>query len=124
MTEDYPVRSPYFPEVYDSLRSRPEDLTSQRQCRDGNNEYLTDNRETDFSDPMRVNMAMPSDFPRVREYSAHPPSRQSEYFPGFFWVMNRLRQTQQKPADNRRKNEPKTSLGRWAGGGIPSKRSR
>ena len=124
MTEDYPVRSPYFSEVYNSFRSRPEDFTSQKKCRDGNIEYLTDSRETDYSDPMKVNMAMSSDFPRVREYSAHPPRRQSEYFPEVFWDMNRLRQTHQKPTDNRRQDEPKTSLGRWAERDVPSKRSR
>ena len=122
MTEDCPVRSLYFPEVYDSLRSRPEDFTSQRQCRDGNIEYVTDSRETDFSDAMKANMS--SDFPRVREYSAHPPRRQSEYFPEVFWDMNRLRQTHQNPTDNPRQDEPKTSLGRRAEGDFPSKRSR
>ena len=122
MTEDYPVRSLYFPEVYDSLRSRPEDFTSQRQCRDGNIEYVTNSREIDLSDPMKVDMS--SDFPRVREYSEHPPRRQREYFPDVFWDMNRLRQTHQNPADNRRQDELRTSLGRSEEGDVPSKRSR
>ena len=125
MTEDYPVRSPYFSEVYDSLRSRPEDFTSQSQSRDGNMEYLTDSRETDLSDPMKVNMAMSSDFPRVRQYSSHPAKRQrEECFPEVFWDMNRLRQTHQKPADNRRQDKPQTSLERSAEGDVPGKRSR
>ena len=122
MTEDYPVRSQYFSEVYDSLRSRPEDFTNQSQCRDGNIEYLTDSRENDFSDPIKV--AMSSDFSRVTEYSAHPQRRPSDYFPEVFWDMSRLRQTHQKPADNRRQEEPKSSLGSWAERDIPSKRSR
>lgn len=119
MTEDYPVRSQYFSEVHDSLRSRPEDFTTHSQCREGNIAYLTDGT-TD--DPMKVNMAMSSDFPRVREYSALPPRNQREYFPDVFWDMNRLRQTHQKPADNRRQDEQKTSFERSAD--VPSKRSR
>ena len=87
-------------------------------------EYLTDSRETDLRDPMKVNMAMSSDFSRVKEYSAHPPRRQrEEHFPEVFWDMNLLRQTYQKPTDNRRQDEPQTGLGRSAGD-IPSKRSR
>lgn len=123
MTEDYPVRSQYFSEVHDSLRSRPEDFTTHSQCREGNIPYLTDGRETDLIDPMKVNMAMSSDFPRVREYSAQPPRNQREYFPDVFWNMNRLRQTHQKPTDNRRQDEQKTSFERSAGD-VPSKRSR
>ena len=124
MTEDYCVRSPYFSEVYGSLRSRLDDFPSQSQCRDGNVEYLTDSKESDLNDPMKVNMAMSNDFQRVREYSAHSQRLQrEEHFPEVFWDMNRLRQTQQKPPDNRRQDEPQASLVRSAGD-VPSKRSR
>ena len=123
-TEGYPVRSPYFSEVRGSLRSRPEDFPSESQCRDGNIEYLTDSMETDLNDPMKVDMAMPSEFPRVREYSAHPQRRQREYFPEVFWDMNRFRETQQRPTDNSRQDEPQASLGRSTEADVRSKRAR
>lgn len=117
MNEDYPVRSPYFSEVYGSLRSRPEDFMSKSQYREGNIEYLTDSRETDFNDPMTVNMALSSDFP------AHSLRRQTEeYFPEVFWDMNRSRQTHQKPADNREQDLSQASLRRSAEAHVPSKR--
>lgn len=125
MNEDYPVRSPYFSEVYGSLRSRPEDFMSKSQYREGNTEYLTDSRETDLNDPTTVNMAMSSDFPRVREYATHPPRREREdYFPEVFWDMNRLTQPQQKPAGNRVQDVSQASLRRSAEVDVPGKRMR
>lgn len=124
-TEDYPVTSPYFSEVYGSLRSRPEDFTSQSRCIDGNIECLTDSREVDLNDPMTVDMAMSSDFPRVRKYSAHPLRRQrEEYFPEVLWDINRLRQTHQQPADKRGQDEPQADLERMPEADVPSKRTR
>ena len=124
-TEEYPVTSPYFSKVCGSLRSRPEDFPSQSQCRDGNTEYLTDSRETDFNDQLTTNMAMSSDFPRVREYSAHPPrSQREEFFPEVFWDINRVRQTHQKPVDKRGQDEPQAGLRRSVEAGVSSKRTR
>lgn len=119
MNEDYPVKSPYFSEVYGSLQSRPEDFMSKSQYREGNTEYLTDSRETDLNDPMTVNMA------RVREYATHPPRREREdYFPEVLWDMNRLTQTHQKPAGNRVQDVSQASLRRSAEVDVPGKRMR
>ena len=124
MNEDYLVRSPYFSDVYGSLRSRPEYFMSKSQYREGNIEYLTDSRETDLNGPMAVKMAMSSDFPRGGECAAHPLRRQTEeYFPEVFWDMNRSRQTHQKPASNREQDLSQASLRRSAED-VPSKRIR
>lgn len=122
MTEDYPVTSPYFSELYGSLRSRPGDVASQ--CGDGNTEYPTDSRETHLNNPLTIKVARSSG-PRVREYSAHiTMNPREEYFPEVFWDMNRLRHAHQKPADNRRQDEQQASLGKKAEADFPSKRTR
>lgn len=120
MTEDYPVTSPYFSELYGSLRSRPGDFMSQYG--DGNTEYPANSRETHLNNLLTINEARPSN-PRVRKYSAHPPMNpREEYFPEVFWDMNRLRHTHQKPADKRRQDEQQASLGKKAEADFPSTR--
>ena len=121
MTEDYPVTTPYFSELYGSLQSRPGDFMSQ--CGDGNTEYPANSREIHLNNLLTINEARPSD-PRVRKYSAHPPMNpREEYFPEVFWDMNRLRHTHQKPADKRRQDEQQASHGRMVED-VPSKRTR
>ena len=114
MTEDYPVTSPYFSELYGSLQSRPGDFMSQ--CGDGNTEYPANSRETHLNNLLTINEARPSD--------PHPPmNSREEYSPEVFWDMNRLRHTHQKPADKRRQDEQQASLG-MAEADVPSKRTR
>ena len=122
LNEDYPIRSQYFSETYSSSRSRPGDF-SKSQFREGNTEYVAGSKEISVIDSITTNMAMPSDFSRVREYSAVPSrsEREKEYYPEVFRDMSRL---SQKPDDYRIKDVSRASIKRLADTEIPGKRER
>ncbi len=126
MNEDNPIRSQYFPETYSSLRSSP-GAFSKSQFRESNTEYLAGSKETSVDDSMTSNMAMPSDFPRAREYAALPPrsEREEECFPEVFRDMSRVsHQRYQQPDDYRIQDVSQGHLKRSADTNVPSKRAR